>query len=87
ESYRLGTDYQYGQAFIYAAREVLGVALAEQIQRDLLVLQDAGLRRISDEKKQALMRTYDGFDHPAAQEILRWLSGDYQVTDEMVATQ
>lgn len=87
ESYRLGTDYQYGQAFIHAAREVLGQELAEQVQRDLLVLQDAGLRRISDEKKQALMRTYDGFDHPAAQEILRWLSGDYQVTDEMVATQ
>lgn len=87
ESYRLGTDYQYGQAFMHAAREVLGSELADQVQRDLLVLQDAGLRRISDEKKQALMHTYDAFDHPAAQEILRWLSGDYQVTDEMVATQ
>ncbi|MEC7814957.1 MAG: beta-N-acetylglucosaminidase domain-containing protein [Pseudomonadota bacterium] len=87
ESYRLGTDYQYGQAFMYAAKEVLGGELAEQVQRDLLVLQDAGLRRISDEKKQALMHTYEDFDHPAAQEILRWLSGDYQVTDEMVATQ
>jgi hypothetical protein len=87
ESYRLGPDYQYGQAFQHAARAVLGGALADQVQRDLLVLQDAGLGRISDEKKQDLMHTYDGFDHPAAQEILRWLSGDYQVTDEMVATQ
>jgi len=34
-----------------------------------------------------LIHTYDAFDHPAAHEILRWLAGDYQVTDEMVATQ
>ena len=33
------------------------------------------------------MHTYDAFDHPAAHEILRWLAGHYQVTDEMVATQ
>lgn len=51
------------------------------------MLQDAGLGRISDEKKQALIRTYDAFDHPAANEVLRWLAGDYQVTDEMVQTQ
>ncbi|KPQ29839.1 MAG: beta-N-acetylglucosaminidase [Marinobacter excellens HL-55] len=87
ESYRHGPNYQYGQAFHHAARELLGVDLANQLQTDLLVLQDAGLGRISDEKKQALIRTYDAFDHPAANEVLRWLAGDYQVTDEMVQTQ
>ena len=51
------------------------------------MLQDAGLGRISDEKRQSLQHTYDAFDHPAANEILRWLAGEYQVTDEMVATQ
>ena len=51
------------------------------------MLQDGGLSRISDEKRQSLLRTYDGFDHPAASEILRWLMGEYLVTDEMVATQ
>jgi len=45
------------------------------------------LGRISDEKRQSLQHTYDAFDHPAANEILRWLAGEYQVTDEMVATQ
>ena len=87
ESYRQGPNYQYGQAFHHAARELLGVDLANQLQADLLVLQDTGLGRISDEKKQALIHTYDAFDHPAANEILRWLAGDYQVTDEMVQTQ
>ena len=48
---------------------------------------DAGLGRISAEKRQSLQHTYDAFDHPAANEVLRWLAGEYQVTDEMVATQ
>ncbi|KEF30743.1 Hyaluronidase [Marinobacter nitratireducens] len=87
ESYRLGPSYEYGQVFRHVAREVLGHELAEQVLADLLVLQDAGLGRISDEKRQSLQHTYDGFDHPAANEILRWLAGEYQVTDDMVATQ
>ena len=87
ESYRLGPSYQYGQAFRHAAREVLGRELAAQLEADLLVLQDAGLGRISAEKRQSLQHTYDAFDHPAANEVLRWLAGEFQVTDEMVATQ
>lgn len=87
ESYRQGPEYQYGQAFRHAAKEVLGRELADQLHADLLVLQDAGLGRISAEKRQSLIRTYDAYDHPAASEILRWLVGEYQVTDEMVQTQ
>lgn len=87
ESYRLGPDYQYGQAFRHAAREVLGRDLAERLLADLPVLQDVGLGHISEEKRQSLVHSYDSFDHPAASEVLRWLAGDYQVTDEMVQTQ
>lgn len=87
ESYRRGPDYQYGQAFLHAARELLGSELAHQLQADLLVLQDGGLGRISDEKRQSLLHTYDAYDHPAAIEVMRWLMGEYRVTDEMVATQ
>lgn len=87
ESYRQGPDYQYGQAMRHAAREVLGIDLADKVMEDLLVLQDAGLHRISDEKKQALLEKYRGYSHAGAEEIVRWLSGEYQVTDEMVQTQ
>lgn len=87
ESYRLGPEYQYGHALRHAAREALGRDLADQILRDLLVLQDTGLARISDEKRAQLTTNYSAFDHPAAKEILSWLRGEYQVTDEMVATQ
>jgi len=57
------------------------------VAADLLVLQDTGLNRISDEKRQALTECYMRFEHPAAREIVKWLSGAFQVTDEMVQTQ
>jgi hypothetical protein len=86
-SYDQGPDYQYGQAFFQAAEDVLGAELARQVRDDLLVLQDTGLRRISDERHRALTECYQRYDHPAAREILLWLAGEYQVTDEMVMTQ
>jgi type IV pilus biogenesis protein CpaD/CtpE len=66
---------------------VLGVELAAQVAADLLVLQDTGLNRISDERRQAMLDCYRRSDHRAAREILGWLAGDYQVTDEVVQTQ
>ncbi|MDX1458008.1 MAG: beta-N-acetylglucosaminidase domain-containing protein [Marinobacter sp.] len=86
-SYRQGTDYQYGAAFLAAARATLGDELAAQIHRDLLLLEDSGLPRLSDAKVSELQARYQTFDHPAAREVIAWLSGHYQVTDEMVQTQ
>ncbi|MCH8499867.1 MAG: beta-N-acetylglucosaminidase domain-containing protein [Marinobacter sp.] len=87
QSYQQGEDYQYGQSFLQAAKQTLGAALAHQLQADLLLLQDSGLHRLSDERKARLQATYAGFDHPAAREVQAWLTGAYQVTDEMVQTQ
>ncbi|MDC0662381.1 beta-N-acetylglucosaminidase domain-containing protein [Marinobacter sp. SS21] len=86
-SYRDGPDYQYGAAFRSAARAALGDNLAMQIQQDLLLLEDSGLSRLSAEKISELLARYQCFDHPAAREVVAWLSGRYQVTDEMVQTQ
>lgn len=85
--YGAGEFYQYGEAFWHAAVEVLGEPLAQQVRADLLMLEDAGLHRLTDERKVELSQRYQGHDHPAAREILRWLAGGYQVTDEMVQTQ
>ena len=86
-SYQQGENYCYGEAFRLAAAEVVGPAMAEQLLADLLVLQDAGLHRLSGDTVARLRNTYGGIGHPAAEEVLRWLAGDYQVTDEMVQTQ
>ncbi|KPQ02929.1 beta-N-acetylglucosaminidase domain-containing protein [Marinobacter sp. HL-58] len=87
QSYEQGAEYQYGQAFHLAAEEVLGKELARQVVTDLLVLEDAGLGRISSERLGTMIESYGRFDHPGATEILNWLAGKYQVTDEMVQTQ
>jgi hyaluronoglucosaminidase len=86
ESYAAGDGYDYGAAFRRATRAVLGDALAERVARDLLVLQDRGLDRLG-ERKAALRMRYAAFDHPAAAEILAWLDGFWNVTDELVQTQ
>ena len=61
--------------------------MAQQLLADLLVLQDTGLHRIGPERLTFLNEAYRSYDQPAAREILRWLAGEYQVTDEMVQTQ
>ena len=86
ESYRLGSDYQYGSALRRAAAEVMGTELAEWLWQDLLVLQDVGLDRLG-EKEGALRERWAPVDHPAAREIIGWLDGDYRITDEIVHTQ
>ncbi|WP_339802951.1 beta-N-acetylglucosaminidase domain-containing protein [uncultured Marinobacter sp.] len=87
DCYRLGPDYCYTQAFVTAAQEVLGSELANQLHGDLLSLEDAGLHRLSADRKATLHERYQASHHPAAREIVRWLEGAYQVTDEMVQTQ
>jgi hypothetical protein len=87
DSYQQGEDYCYGEAFRKAAKTVVGAELAEMLLEDLLVLQDTGLHRLSDARRTALRERYGRSGHPAAQEVLNWLDGRYQVTDEMVQTQ
>jgi hypothetical protein len=86
ESYRNGDSYEYGAAFDRAARAVLGDALAERVAKDVLTLQDRGLDRLG-ERRASLSARYAAFDQPGAREILAWLDGYWNVTDELVQTQ
>jgi len=86
ESYRQGDAYDYAAAFARAARTVLGDELADRVGRDLLALQDRGLDRLG-ERRAVLRARYAAFAHPGAREILAWLDGEWNVTDELVQTQ
>lgn len=86
ESYARGEGYEYGAAFARAAHIVLGEELAVRVGKDLLTLQDRGLDRLG-ERRATLKARYDGFSHPAAKEIVQWLDGHWNVTDELVQTQ
>jgi hyaluronoglucosaminidase len=86
DAYRLGNDYGYGAAFITAAAEIVGPDLAAMLQADLLMLNDSGLDRLGD-RADRLRARYATIDHPAAREIVDWLSGGYAITGEMLQTQ
>lgn len=83
ESYAKGDNYEYGLAFLNAAKTVLGEDLALRVQADLLSLNDIGLDRLG-ERKEKLRARYAAFDHPGAREIVAWLDGAYHIgADEM----
>ncbi|CAN5641077.1 beta-N-acetylglucosaminidase domain-containing protein [soil metagenome] len=84
ESYLLGDDYQYGQAFLAAANEVLGPDLARRVQGHLTLLHDTGRDRLGD-ALPVLRQRYAAFDHPGAREIVAFLDGAYVITPEMMA--
>ena len=86
ESYAAGGSYEYGRAFERAAAAVLGAGLAKRVRLDLLALQDRGRDRLG-ERLPKLRERYAAFDHPGAREIVAWLDGKWEVTDELVQTQ
>ncbi len=85
--YERGPEYRYGAAFSEAAMRIMGKRLAKMLEADLLTLNDSGLDRLSDERKAKLAARYAAVDHPAAREVVDWLSGGYAITGEMLQTQ
>lgn len=84
--YAAGDDYAYGAAFGTAARALLGDDFAAMLQQDLPALQDVGYERLGA-RAERLRTRYAGIDHPAAREIVHWLSGEDLMTDDEVQTQ
>jgi hyaluronoglucosaminidase len=84
DSYRLGDDFQYVQAFRSAAATVLGPDLARRVERHLSYMQDWGLDRLEPDLIARLRQRYAGVDHPGAREITAWLDGAYRITREMM---
>lgn len=76
----------YGQAFARACETVLGARLGAMVRDDLIRLADTGRDRLGPLAAE-LHERYAGIDHPGAREILGWLAGDYEITDEIVRTQ
>jgi hypothetical protein len=86
-SYRQGEAYSYGAAFDEAAADLLGPDLARRLRIDLLSFQDRGRDRIGPHRTAELRNIYAAFRHPAADEVVAWLDGVYEVGEEAVQTQ
>ncbi|MEZ5660944.1 MAG: beta-N-acetylglucosaminidase domain-containing protein [Burkholderiaceae bacterium] len=87
ERYRVGEPaWRPEQALARACEAVLGRALGRMVREDLIALQDTGRDRLADQAASLRCR-YQGIDHPGAREIIAWLDGAYEITDEIVRTQ
>lgn len=85
--YRIGEDDWCGaRALAEACTEVLGPALGRRVREDLIALQDTGRDRLGARLGELRAR-YAGDPHPGAAEIVAWLDGAFEITDEIVRTQ
>ena len=71
------------QATLRALEHNLPADLAASLKRDWQSFQDAGLDELQEHTKKAAL-TYAQINHPAAQEIARWLKGEYIVSADIL---
>jgi hyaluronoglucosaminidase len=86
-SYRKGAGYAYMAAFRVAAAQIANKKIAAALEADILAVQDEGLDRLSDTRKDKLRAKWRAIKHPIADEILGWLDGAYATNTEEVQTQ
>jgi len=86
-SYAQADGYSYARAFTDAATAIVGAGMASALTADLLSFNDSGLASFSPDRIARLSARYAAFPHPAAAEIVDWLSGGYAITGEAVQTQ
>jgi hypothetical protein len=85
ESLAAERDYDPAAAFRRAAHAVCGPALADALEQDLAELHDAGLGALDAARLAALRARYAGFDEPCAREVVRWLDGAFEPTEQLRA--
>ena len=77
-AYANPTNYDPDSAFSEIAKKFCGEKLAQQLDRDLHLLQDRGLKQLTTEDKAELREGYCQFaENPYAQEVIDWLDDGY----------
>jgi hypothetical protein len=85
ESLAADSGYDPAAAFRRAARGVCGSALADALEEDLEALHDRGLGALDVAERAALRARYAGFEEPCAREVVAWLDGDFEPSEEILA--
>ena len=77
-AYRERENYSPVTAFTNICKNLCSDELATQLQRDIVQLQDIGLKKLTPQERHALQVTYQQFNQsPYAQEIIAWLNDEY----------
>jgi hyaluronoglucosaminidase len=81
-SYRVGESYCAETFWNENIVALVGVELAQLLQRDAQRFQTQGLDAIVDTERQALIADYIRINHPAAREVIEWLQEQYRFDPE-----
>lgn len=77
-AYHEKNHYNPEKVFVEVATALCGNELAQALLRDLPLLQDKGLAKMSEEEKMELLQRYSVFPaNPFCAEIIDWLNGGY----------
>ena len=77
-AYQQQENYSADAALTDICHKLCGNTLAKKILRDIIQLQDIGLKKLSHQERLTLRNTYLEFiDSPYAQEIVAWLNDEY----------
>ncbi len=93
-SYTQGAGYRPQTAFLSAAESVADSDFARQLEKDIPAFMDMGLDGMAQEEKERLKTVYlpylaskHNYTVQAAQEIIDWLDGRYNVTKDIFLSQ
>lgn len=81
-SYQRMEDYCPVNGFVEAVEALCPPDLAHVLIEDVPLFQDVGLDQLSPDIKQDLIKKYNTFDNPYAQEVVQWLKGEYRFSPE-----
>lgn len=77
-AYKEQNNYHAERALNEICSQLCGEELAEALLKDIPLLQDKGLNKLSTEEKNELLYRYTSFaKNPFCDEILAWLNGEY----------
>jgi hyaluronoglucosaminidase len=64
-------------SFADTCNELCPPALSQALQQDVAKFQTIGLDALDPASKNELLRKYEGFKHPMAEEVCAWLQGEF----------
>ena len=73
-----GPAYDPDASFVAACLELCDAPLGRMLIEDIELFQKTGLGKMTEDARRALTERYSAFrSNPYADEVLRWLEGDY----------
>ncbi|MBO3459010.1 protein O-GlcNAcase [Aetokthonos hydrillicola Thurmond2011] len=85
-SYQRREFYSSSDAFVEAVEQLCPTELAHALVKDVSLFQDIGLDQLATDIREDLIKKYEAFDSPYADEVVQWLKGEYAFSPECLTS-